>query len=161
MNKSRSCGGKQSIFQEAIDHCRWKGVLRKAILSQPELQEHNLSQFAGKSFEDIWLYVYAICHPVEGIGMLTVYDITSAICRYNTIYIERVYIIGNGPKRAIRLLEIKAKTQKLQEITMKYVEIPEIVQAFRAKSYEIDAQIQQSQNGDDFETYICNWQKDK
>jgi hypothetical protein len=158
---SRSCGSKRYIFQEAIDHCRWKSVLCNNVLTQNELQEHNLHQFASKSFDEILLWVYNICDKVEGIGMLTIYDITSAICRYNKIIIDKIYIIGKGPKRAISLLNIKAKTQKIEGVTLKYVEIPEILNAFNEKKYEINSQIKNSNNGDDFETYICNWQKNK
>ena len=158
---SRSCGSKRYIFQEAIDHCRWKKVLRNNVLVKTEFQEHNLHQFTDKSFNEILLFVYNICDKVEGIGMLTIYDITSAICRYNKINIEMIYIIGKGPKRAIRLLDIKAKSQKIENITLNYVEIPEILKAFQEKNYEINLQIKNSNNGDDFESYICNWQKDK
>ena len=158
---SKSCGSKRSIFQEAIDHCRWKSVLRNNVLTQNELQEHNLHQFAGKRFDEIILCVYNICDKVKGIGMLTIYDITSAICRYNKIIIDKIYIIGKGPKRVISLLNIKAKTQKIEGVTLKYVEIPEILKAFYEKNYEINSQIKNSNNGDEFETYICNWQKNK
>ena len=149
------------IFQEAIDHCRWKKVLRNNVLAKTEFQEHNLEQFTSKSFNEILLFVYNICDKVEGIGMLTIYDITSAICRYNKINIEKIYIIGKGPKRAIRLLDVKAKSQKIENIKLNYVEIPEILKAFQEKNYEINLQIKNSNNGDDFESYICNWQKDK
>lgn len=157
MSCSRS--SKRHIFQEAINHCRWKKVLRNNVLAKTEFQEHNLYQFTSKSFNEILLFVYNICDKVEGIGMLTIYDITSAICRYNKINIEKIYIIGNGAKRAIRLLDVKAKSQKIENI--KYVEIPEILKAFQEKNYEINLQIKNSNNGDDFESYICNWQKDK
>uniref|UniRef100_A0A6C0EAC9 Uncharacterized protein n=1 Tax=viral metagenome TaxID=1070528 RepID=A0A6C0EAC9_9ZZZZ len=158
---SKSCGSKKYIFQEAVDHCRWKSILRNNVLMQNELQEQNLHKFAYKRFDEILLWVYNICHTVEGIGMLTIYDITSAICRYNKIIIDKIYIIGKGPKRAISLLNIKAKTQKIGSVTLKYVEIPEILKAFNEKNYEMNSQIRNSNNGDDFETYICNWQKNK
>ena len=29
------------------------------------------------------------------------------------------------------------------------------------KKYEMNSQIRNSNNGDDFESYICNWQKNK
>jgi len=159
MSCSRS--SKRYIFQEAIDHCRWKKVLRNNVLTKAEFLEHNLYQFKNKSFNEILLFVYNVCDKVEGIGMFTIYDITSAICRYNKINIEKIYIIGKGPKRAIRLLDVKAKSQKIENITLKYVEIPEILKAFQEKNYEINLQIKNSNNGDDFESYICNWQKDK
>ena len=158
---SKSCCSKISIFQEAIDHCRWKSVLRNNVLTQNELQEHNLHKFAGKRFDEIIVCVYNICDKVKGIGMLTIYDITSAICRYNKIIVDKIYIIGKGPKRAISLLNIRAKTQKIEDVTLNYVEIPEILKAFYEKNYEINSQIKNSNNGDDFETYICNWQKNK
>jgi hypothetical protein len=158
---SKSCGSKRYIFQEAVDHCRWKSVLRNNVLTQNELQEHNLHHFECKSFDEILLFVYNIFHNIKGVGMLSIYDITSAICRYNKIIIDKVYIIGGGPKRAIRLLNIKAKTQKIEGVILKYVEISELLNAFDEKNYEIDSQIRNSNNGDDFETYICKWQTNK
>ena len=150
---------KEYIFQEAVNHCRWKSALRNNVLKQNELQEQNLHRFACKSFEYILLTVYNICETVEGIGMLTIYDITSAICRYNKIIIDKIYIIGDGPKRAISLLNIKAKRQKIGSVSLKYVEIAEILKAIKEKDYEINTRIINSNNGDDYETYICNWQK--
>jgi len=149
------------IYEDAINHCRWKKVLRNVIKTELMFQEHYLHQLKGKSFDEILLFVYDTCCKVKGIGMLIIYDITSAICRYNKINIERVYVVGNGPKRAINLLDIKTKSQKFGKVTLKYVEILEILKAFQEKKYEIDLQIKNSNNGDDFETYICNWQKNK
>jgi len=157
----KSCCSKRYIFQEAIDHCRWKSVLSNEVLTKTELQEHNLHLFSSKTFDEIIVYIYKMCDNVQGIGMLTIYDITSAICRYNKINIDKIYIIGKGPIRAIHLLVVKAKTQKIQNISLKYVEIYQILEAFREKNYEINLQIIHSNNGDDFESYICNWQKDK
>ena len=158
---SNTCVSKSNIFQEAMSHCRWKSVLCNNILTQNELKENNLHKLEDKNFEEILLLVYNICYKVKGIGMLTIYDITSAICRYNKIIIDKIYIIGNGPKRTISLLNIKTKTKNIEGIVLKYVEIPEILEAFNIKNYEIPLQIKNSNNGDDFETYICNWQKNK
>jgi hypothetical protein len=150
---------KRYIFQESVDHCRWKNVLRNHILTRDELQENVLHQYSCKSFDEILWIVFNLCDKIEGIGMLTIYDITSAICRYNKINIDKVYIIGKGPKRAIRLLDIPTKKCKIQNITLKYVEITDIINAFNENKNEIIHL--QSNNGDDFESYLCNWQKNK
>ena len=153
----RKCSNsKNNMFQEAIDHCRWKKVLHNVL-------ENNiiLQNYTGKSFEEILVSVYNICENVEGIGMLTVYDITSAICRYHKVNIDKVYIIGGGPKRAIRLLNIEPKIHKIEQMTLKYVEIPEIIQAFDDQNLELEPRVKNSNNGDVFETYICIWQKSK
>ena len=151
---------KINIFQEAMDHCRWKKNL-DTVLLRPELQYTNLQDYSGKSFEEIVLIVYNLCEKVKGVGLLTVYDIAAAICRHNNIPIEKVYIIGRGPVRAASLLNIKLKTHKIEKIALKYIEISEIIEAFDKLKLEIDSQIKHSNNGDEFETYICNWQKDK
>ena len=151
---------KINIFQEAMDHCRWKRQL-DTVLLRPELHDNILQDYSGKSFEEILLTVYNICEKVKGVGMLTVYDIVAAICRFNNINIERVYIIGRGPVRAVRLLNIKLKTHKIEKIALKYIEISEIIEAFDKLKLEIDTHVKQSSSGDEFETYICNWQKDK
>jgi hypothetical protein len=150
----RTCNYSTNIFQEAIDHCRWKKTLRNV------LNEIHISSYENQGFEEIIFNIYNICKNVNGVGMLTIYDIASAICRYYKINIDKVYIIGNGPKRAIKLLNIKTKTHKIKNtINVSYVEITDVITAFNNNGYELDENIKNSKNGDILETYICNWQK--
>ena len=143
-----------NIFQEAISHCRWKKVLHNI------LKDINISVFKNKTFEEIMTSIYNTCKDVMGIGMLAIYDITAAICRHYNINIDKVYIVGNGPKRAINLLNIKTKTRKINDkIIIKYVDINDIINAFDANSFELNEQLRNSKNGDILESYICNWQK--
>lgn len=145
-----------SIFEEAIKHCRWKKVLHSI------LKQINISEYKNKKFEEIIIEIYNICIGVKGLGMLAIYDITSAICRYYKINIDKVYIIGNGPKRAIKLLNIKTKKHKINDkIEIKFVNIIDVINAFDINYYNLDENIRNNKNGDIFETYICNWQKTK
>ena len=159
-----SHGSKRGVFQEAIDHSRRKNTLRNEILSLPEFQEDKLHQYSHMTFEEIFSSVYKIGKPVDGIGMLTIYDITAAICKYNNINIERVYIIGNGPKRAISLLGIEPQIQEIGDTFVRYVEIPEILRtlrgcALREKNQALYESLRSSKNGDDLENYLCIWQR--
>ena len=114
-----------SIFQEAIDHCRWKTVLREV------LENIRMSDYENKSFEEIIVTIHEICSKVNGLGMLTVYDITSAICRNYGIILDRVYIVGNGPKHAINILNISPSRHKItKNILFKYFSITCFVEAF-------------------------------
>lgn len=89
--------------------------------------------------------------------MLTVYDITSAICRNYGVTIDRVYIVGSGPKCAIQILHIKPNTHKISKnITLKYISISSIINIFGS---QIDKNIQN--DGDAIESWICNSQKTK
>jgi hypothetical protein len=151
-----SCSKGTNLFQEAIDHCRWKSVLYNT------LKNIVIKDFQNKTFEDIIINVFNICVNIEGIGMLTIYDITSAICRYYKINIDKVFIIGNGPKRAIKLLNIKPKLYKIEDkIKINYVEIDDIINAFDKCNFELDENIRNCKNGDTIESFICNWQKNK
>jgi len=150
------CTESIKIFQEAINHCRWKTVLNNII------SDMNIIHYKNKTFEEIMIDVFGICNTVKGIGLLTIYDITSSLCRYYKINIDKVYIIGNGPKRAIKLLNIKTKIHKIgDKIKIKYVDILDIINAFNINYYEIYENIKNIKNGDELETYICNWQKTK
>ena len=92
--------------------------------------------------------------------MLAIYDITSAICRYYKRNIDKVYIVGNGPKRAVNILNIKTKKYKINDkIKLNYVEIIDVIDAFDIHNYVLDKNIRNTKNGDILETYICNWQK--
>jgi len=148
------CVISNNIFQEAISHCRWKRVLHNI------LQGIDVSVYNNKTFEEIMIAIYNICKDVQGIGMLATYDITSAICRHYNINIDKVYIIGKGPKRAIKLLNVKTKSHKISDkIIIKYANITDIISAFDASGFEINEQVRNSKNGDILESYICNWQK--
>jgi hypothetical protein len=152
----KTCNNSNNIFQEAINHCRWKAVLYSV------LKKINVSDYNNKTFEEIILQIYIICNDVKGIGLLTIYDISAAICRYYKINIDKVYIIGNGPKRAVKLLNIKTKIYNINDnIKIRYVDICDVINAFDLNSYELDVNIRNNKNGDILETYICNWQKTK
>ena len=151
-----SCSKSENLFQEAIDHCRWKTVLHNT------LKTIDVNNFQNKTFEDIIIDIYNIYENVEGIGMLSIYDITSAICKYYKINIDKVFIIGNGPKRAIKLLNIKPKLYKIgDKIKINYVEIDDIINAFYKCNFELVEHMKICKNGDTFESFICNWQKNK
>ena len=145
------------LFEESLRHSRCKSIL-KILLRHPLLQEEKLHQL-GKTFEIIFEKVHTICSKVNGIGQLAVYDLTAAVCRHQNIPIGRVYIIGGGPKRAIELLDIHTKDQKIKGVPLlKYVEVSQIVNAFQIKNYKLDPKLDIA-NGDAFESYICKWQK--
>lgn len=152
----KSCNHSTNIFQEAINHCRWKKVLHSI------LEKINIVNYENKTFEEIIFEIYNICDNVKGVGILTIYDITSAICMYYKININKVYIIGNGPKRAVKLLNIKPKKHKINDkINLNFVDVIDIINAFDINNYILNENIRNSKNGDIFETYICNWQKNK
>lgn len=146
----------ENIFEEAINHCRWKKSLYLV------LKEINICNYENKTFEEILLEIYNICDNIEGVGMLSIYDITAAICRYNKINIDKVYIIGKGPKRAIKILNIKIKKHKISnKINLNFVDIIDIINAFDINNYELNEYFRNTKDGDILETYICNWQKTK
>ena len=142
------------ICDEAIAHCRWKTILKRVLEN-----DISLESYMNKGFEEIFESVHNICKEVKGIGLLTVYDIVSAICRYYSINIDFVYIIGGGPVRAVKLLNLKTKTKKIGSILLKYVTIEDVISSFQMNNYQINEYIRKSVNGDEFESYICNWQK--
>jgi hypothetical protein len=142
------------ICDEAIAHCRWKSILKRVLEN-----DISLESYINKGFEEIFESVYNICKEVKGIGLLSVYDIVSAICRYYSINIDFVYIIGGGPVRAAKLLNLKTKTKKIGKILLKYVTIEDVISSFQKNDYQMNEYIKTSTNGDEFESYICNWQK--
>lgn len=141
------------IFEEAYSHVRWKYKMSQLV------EQINITDYQYYTFEEIIIKIYDIVKPIKGLGMLVVYDITSAICRYYNKNIEKVYIVGGGPQRAIQILGIIPKKHKINKITLSYVDIDDIISAFDIKSLKIDEDIRNCKNGDIIESYICNWQK--
>ena len=150
-----SCSNSSyNMFQEAISHCRWKTVLHNFLTNC------DINQFQNKSFDDIFVTIYNMCKNIKGLGVLTVYDITSATCRRYNIVIDKVFIIGSGPKRAIKLLHIKPTIYNVsKKINIYYVSISDVIMAFDKEGFKLENEIRCCTNGDIIETFICNWQK--
>ena len=142
-----------AMFQEAISHSRRKGALR-ALLMSHEFQD--AAQYANQSFDDIFLHFHTLCYVPKTIGLLCIYDISAAICRHNNINIDNIFIIGKGPQRAVRLLGLKPKKHTIGDIVLNYVEIKDVIAAFQKHGYTLDLS---TKNGDEFESYLCKWQK--
>ena len=145
------------IFHEALSHTRHETKLR------PLLKDIKIEHYENKSFEEIICMIYDICKNINQIGPLMVYDISSALCRHYGIIIDKVYIVGGGPTKAIKLLNIKPKLHKINK-NMKvhhYVTIDELIMAFDNSIYELNETMRNNRNCDDWETFICKWQKNK
>jgi hypothetical protein len=118
-----------NIFREALAHCRWKSVCRVFV----QEIHHHLSdpEFANKTFAEIMHRVVTIDAAYTGVGVLTIYDTTAAICAHRGITIYRVYLVGNGPRRAARLLHLQPRVEKINnQLRIRYVTIEEVIAAF-------------------------------
>ena len=145
---------KKLIFEEAIRHNRWNFALL------PILESIQIEKYSNYTFEKIINEIYQICKSIKGLGDLTIYDITSAICRYHKILINKIYIVGGGPRNAVDLLNIKCKTHKINNKSWKYIEIQDLFNSLEKSDYIWDRSYKFIHDGDILESYICNWQKD-
>ena len=133
---------KTVLYHEAMCHCRHKTILKKF------LNKIDIHKYKKTSFEDIFLDVQNLNDTRGSIGSLTIYDIASDIFRYHGNMIDKVYIVGGGPKRAVKLLGLKTRTNPI--IRLKYVSIDDIVCKLK---------LDKTDDGYLLETFICIWQK--
>ena len=138
---------------EALSHIRWKVVLNHI------LDTINPTDYANKTFDEILLDIYRLFKPIKGLGRLAQYDVSAELSKMHGISISKVYIIGNGPKRAIRLLGIIPKVQKIGRLKLRYVDIIDVLQAFETNGHITPNEIKQNTNGDILESYLCNCKK--
>tara|TARA_B100001094_G_C17878081_1_gene645480 strand:+ start:129 stop:734 length:606 start_codon:yes stop_codon:yes gene_type:complete len=138
-----------NVFQEAINHSRNNNKLKSIINTHFD----NIYKYKNKPFDQIYTHVKNIIDNYKYIGALTIYDISSCICRKLKINIDRIYIVGNGPKRAIKLL--KLKTNRDKTLKLNYVEIRDVKNKFK----DTNVKLPNSNNGDEFESWLCVWQK--
>jgi hypothetical protein len=139
------CSGGVNIWHEARAHCRWKGVLNTTIATEIE---PNLNIFKNKTFDYIFKNIFKIFKNVKGLGKLSTYDVSAAICRKFKIPINNVYIIGAGPKRAINILNIEKHYDK--NLKIHYAKREDILKVHG----------NEKMSNDDLETSLCVWQKD-
>ncbi len=142
------------MFQQALSHCRHKTTLKNT------LQKININAFSScLTFEDIFAKVETICAPVRGIGTLSMYDISTDIAQLYGLEPSRIYCIGDGPRTALKVLGVTPRNKKLGTRTIPSTTIAIVQEAFKQKGYPIPKQIQTSTNPDDWESFLCNWQK--
>ena len=136
---------KYTLFYEARSHCRHKSILDLF------LKTIDVESFKNNSFEEIFLKIQKIKNEmcIKGsIGNLTIYDIASDITRYHGKYIDKVYIIGSGPVRAIKLLGIKKQSDST--LKLHYISCMDVCTKFS---------LPPTCDGDLLETFLCQWQK--
>ena len=100
-----------------------------------------------KTFEEVFKSIETVFGPINGIGKLATYDTTAAICKRFSIPINKVYIVGSGPKRAVQLLNIPVHMD--ENIKLKYAKREDVLRVFGT----------QNMTNDDLESNLCNWQK--
>jgi len=132
---------KSILFYEARSHCRHKSILDLF------LKTIDIESFKNNSFEEIFLQIKS--KSIKGsIGNLTIYDIASDITRYHGKYINKVYIIGSGPLRAIKLSGIKKQLDST--LKLHFVSCMDVCTKFS---------LPPTCDGDLLETFLCQWQK--
>lgn len=141
-----------TVFQEAYSHCRW----RKVFLRFLEGVDLDLEYYKNMTFEEILINIYTLIENIRGLGILVAYDIAAGICRHHNIIIDKVYFVGNGPKRAAKILGLKLKGQKIGSLRVKYLEVVEVIEAFDINGFTMT---QMSWDGDALESYLCKWQR--
>ena len=144
------------LFSEARNHSRKKKVIDKY------LENIKLSDYKDDDFDKIYEKISNDCNGIYGLGQLSIYDITAAICRYYDIKIKKVFIIGNGPRNAIKKLGMKPNKYKINgKITLNYVNIRDVIVAFQKNKYTLPSWIKDTKDGDKVESFLCIWQGNK
>jgi hypothetical protein len=140
----------QTVFWEAIFHCRWKTTLNN------ELKKIDVKNYENSTFEEVFSAIHRQLNPINRLGPLAIYDVSSGICRENKIEIEKIHLIGGGPKNAIKLLGMTPKSYKIDGVKLFYVEVGELTRVLKEKNIKF----KDTNDGDYFETFICLWQKE-
>jgi hypothetical protein len=141
---------RDTLFIEAINHARNKGLMRNFISS---LDLPNLLQCTFlETFRTI-----STSKP-KGIGLLGVYDIASAIARHNNEKLDKVYLVGNGPMRAAQLLDLVSniKHHKIGDYIIPYLPVNIVTTHLKEKNIVFE----EGMDGDQLESFLCNLQKD-
>ena len=142
------------MFHQAISHCRHKSTLKR-VISSLRLQDFSTCS----TFEEIFANVEKLCRPVYGIGTLSIYDLSTDIAKHSGLQPKMIYCIGTGPRTALGLLGIQPILKKLGSLWVQATTISTVQHAFQQKGVYISEKLHTSTNPDDWETFLCIWQK--
>lgn len=79
------------VFKKAFDHYNY--ILKDAI------QRYSYNDY---SFESIFVYVNSVFKNIKGLGILAIIDVTKCICNEFSINVDRIYLVGSGPKTSLK-----------------------------------------------------------
>ncbi len=147
------------MYEEALSHCRHTTTLKSKVIPVLNTQvECGLYENIA-TFEKVFTKVDIVCTPIFGIGNLTIYDLSVAIARKYGLQPSIIYCPGSGTQSALKLLGIRPINKKIGTRTIPSTTIATVHDTFNKKGYPIPEQIQHSKNSDDWESFLCNWQK--
>jgi len=141
------------MFQEAYNHSRCPKVVKQFV------QTIDVATYQSRSFEEILSDI--ILRRIRGVGWLACYDIASAIAKHYNQPITKVYLMGDGPVRAIQLLQLWLHVQKVKlgNLMVPYIQIDTLCHRLREQNIEFNTRWQETQDGNELENWLCNWQK--
>ena len=145
-------------FSSAIAHSRRKTMLKELV------KDIDFAAFTQTTFGEVYAEVDTRYGSTEGIGRLTVYDIAVAVCRNNGVPIQKVYLLGNGPRRAAKKLYLTPYHTKYETVKngkrLPYIEVDEAIDALQVHGCKVDIGNESPHFvGDAVESFLCNWQK--
>jgi hypothetical protein len=102
-------------------------------------------------------------HRPRGVGFLGCYDIAAGIMRHvKQERIERVYLVGKGPQRAIRKLQLNhwVEYERLNDsIKLPFIQLSIVARQLWRNRVSIPKSIILFRDGDAMESFLCNWSK--
>lgn len=143
-------------FPAAFRHKRGWGKELTAFLEGTKFI-NLLESIEGGSTTFTELYTALYSMRIRGLGRLLLYDIATQICRDNGISEERIYLLGNGPRKAAKLLRVPIETARFKGCILPYTTITHVLHAFDSVGHDVPISLRNSKNGDDFESYLCKW----
>ena len=151
-------------WNETLRHSRHKKNVN--IFINKYNPNYVKEKYSNKTFEEIYTKIYKRSNKYKGVGKLSVYDITSAICKFVKTPIKQIILAGPGPIRAIKKLDLENKTKytsiRLNDGTyLKCISIKYVENALKETNYKIEKPTDSVSLlfiGDHFESEICKWQ---
>jgi hypothetical protein len=145
-------------YNDFFRECLWHGRHRSEIKTLLQIiyacrdtyrLEHNLT-----TFDQVYQFVSTQYGTKPRVGPLFKYDVTTQLCRYYGIIIDKVYIVGSGPKKNAFRLNLTLKTNPITDLS--YAEASEVINklgvGYIDKAF---GTLSDKFIGDDLETILC------
>lgn len=108
------------------------------------------------SFEKVYIFVNDNYRSKPRAGPLFIYDVTTQLCRYYSIPIDKVYIVGSGPRINCNKLNLTLKYNP--DISLQYVVVQELIDKLSIDYInKVFGELSNDFIGDDLETILCGY----
>jgi hypothetical protein len=140
------------FFRECILHSRHNKAIKELL---KEIFEKRNTFKNINTFEEMYLLCKKLYGSIKRVGPLCIYDITTQLCKYNNIIIDKIYLASNTTGPYVFAMKHKMKLHRCSKLLLYYINCQDVIDIYGIDYIEKFTGKLNIFIGDQLETFCC------